>query len=132
MPSSSPTSKRGQKSTDAHEQVESYFASLAPDARRELQSIRDTIAAAAPDAAESFSYNMPAFMLGEQPLTWYAAWKQHYSLYPISESIACEHAADLTNYESAKGTIRFSRKEPLPLALVARLVSATAAELRQG
>ena len=130
MASRSSAGSRAKPVADIKERVESYLASLAPDARRELEAIRETIRGAVPDAIEGFGYNMPAFTLGGQPLVWYAAWKQHISLYPISEEIARAHSVDLTNYETTKGTIRFSRKEPMPLPLVARLVQARAAELR--
>ena len=99
-------------------------------AREELQRVRETIRAAAPDAVEGYSYNMPAFLLNGQPLVWYAAWKKHIALYPISEAIARAHATDLKEYEHTKGTIRFTRNEPTPLPLVTRLVEARAAELR--
>ena len=118
--------------TDTATLLHDYFASLAPDARHELEAIRETIHGAVPEAVESFSYSMPAFTLDGQPLVWYAAWRQHISLYPISEALARAHSADLTSYETTKGTIRFSRREPAPLPLIARLVEARAAELHGG
>lgn len=127
----SPSDSRSKPVMDTSAQIESYFTALAPDARRELEAIRETIRAAAPDAVESFSYNMPAFSLDGQPLLWYAAWRHHISLYPISEALAHAHSADLASYETTKGTVRFSRKEPAPLPLVARLVEARAGELRR-
>jgi uncharacterized protein YdhG (YjbR/CyaY superfamily) len=64
---------------------------------------------------------MPGFTLGGRPLVWVAAWKRHYSLYPVSAAQVAAAAAPGDVYEVEKRTVRFGADAALPYALVARL-----------
>jgi len=110
--------------------LRAYLAALPPGSRRLLRQLRATIRAAAPDAAEGFSYRIPGFRIEGRPLVWYAAFTHHCSLYPITGAIKRAHASALKGYETSKGTVRFPLTEPLPVTLVRRLVRARVAEMR--
>ena len=121
----------GSSAGGAEQKVRAYLAALSSDARRELKKVRELVRAAVPDAVEHFSYGIPGFKLEGRPLVWYAAFKGHFSLFPMTEAIRTAHAKEIEGYETSKGTIRFPWSDPPSPALVRRLVKARAAEARR-
>lgn len=110
--------------------IHDYFAKLAPKTRRELRALRTIIREAAPGAEEHFSYGIPGFRLDGKTLVWYAGWKEHTSLYPITAALRKTNAKALDRYAQSKGTVRFPLDEPLPVTLVRRLVKGRVTEVR--
>ena len=110
--------------------VREYAQRLPAVSRRHLYAVRRAIRAAAPGAVETFGYGMPAFRLGGKGLVWYAAWKAHTSLYPVSAQTTRNLADALCACEtSGRGTVRFPLTRPIPTTLVAQLVRARIQEL---
>ena len=105
-----------------YESVDEYMAALPDDRRAVMEELRRTVRAAAPDATEVISYNMPALRLNGRFLVSYEAFKRHYSLFPWNEEMLAELGAQLKPYAVGKGTIRFPADEPIPFELVARIV----------
>ena len=111
-------------------QVRRYLSGQPPAHRSALRKIRATIRATAPRAVEHFSYGIPGFRLNDRPLVWYAAFKRHVSLYPVTASIKRALAGAIEGYQTSTGTIRLPLDEPVPVTLIRKIVQARAREAR--
>jgi uncharacterized protein YdhG (YjbR/CyaY superfamily) len=112
--------------------VAEYLAALSDEQRETIERLQATIRAAVPRARETFSYRQPGFTLDGRPLAWVAAWKRHYSLYPVNAEQVAALAEPGEEYEAEKGTIRFRAGATVPYELVARIVQARAAAIAAG
>jgi uncharacterized protein YdhG (YjbR/CyaY superfamily) len=100
--------------------VDEYIASFPPEVRPILEKLRLTIRQAAPDARETISYNMPAFMQ-DGILVYFAAFKKHIGLYPpVNGDAKLEKA--ISTYAGEKGNLRFPLDQPIPYRLIERIV----------
>ena len=108
--------------------VEEYLAGLPAERRAVVEELRRTINAAAPDATETIAYQMPALRTHGQFLVSYAAFKNHYSLFPASEAVVEALGDELKPYLAGKGTIRFPADRPLPTEVVTKIVKVRLAE----
>ncbi len=110
--------------------VKQYLSWQNAEQRAALDRLREVIASAVPDATEGISYSMPAFLLGGTGLVCYAAFKDHYSLFPMSGAVVEQHGAELGERVTGKGTIQFRYDERLPVGLVKRIVKTRVTELK--
>ena len=109
--------------------VDEYLAGLSDERRAGVEELRRTINAAAPEATETIAYGMPALRShGRQFLVSYAAYKKHYSLFPASDAVIKALGNALTRYLSGSGTIQFPANEPIPTAVVTKIVKVRFAE----
>ncbi len=113
----------------SHTGVEAYMASLPDDRRAVLEALRATIRAAAPGAAETIAYGMPAFTVHGRFLVSYAAFKRHFSLFPASGAVMEALGEEVAPFFAGKGTLRFTAADPLPADLVTRIVAVRLAEV---
>jgi uncharacterized protein YdhG (YjbR/CyaY superfamily) len=103
------------------ESVDDYISTFPPGVQTVLQTVRDTIHAAAPDAQESISYQIPTFSIGGRPVVYLAGWKKHISLYPVPE-LDETLEPQVAPYLSGQGTAKFLLAKPIPLELITALV----------
>jgi uncharacterized protein YdhG (YjbR/CyaY superfamily) len=113
-------------STDI-ERIEAYLAALPAAQRTLLQHVRSTIATAAPEAVESFGYGIPGFKL-EGALLSYGAAKAHCAVYGQSPATQEQLAGRLRDFDTSKGTIRFTPEHPLPDDVLVEFVRLRVAE----
>lgn len=107
--------------------IDEYIASFPEDAQKILEELRGTIKAAAPDAEEKISYNIPTFTLNGKHLVYFAGWKNHISMYPIPSGTAAFNK-EISKYVEGKGTLKFAMDKPLPLKLITKIVKFRVAE----
>ena len=100
--------------------VQDYLSAQQAPAKTLLQQMRSTIKEAAPEAEEVISYNMPALKLNGM-LVWYAAFKNHIGFYPRPSGLEA-FKKEISVYKSTKGAVQFPMDQPLPLALVTKIV----------
>lgn len=107
--------------------IDDYIASAPEAVRPVLEAVLATVRQAAPDAEERISYKMPAFFL-DGALVYFAAFKKHIGFYPPVQDESLKPL--LARYAGPKGNLQFPLAEPMPHALIARIVEARIEENR--
>lgn len=100
--------------------IDAYIRLSRPAVRATLRRIRAAIREAVPQAEELISYGIPAFEQ-EGVVVYFAAFKQHIGLFPPLRDDARLQAAT-ARYANDKGNLRFPLDEPIPYALIKRIV----------
>jgi uncharacterized protein YdhG (YjbR/CyaY superfamily) len=108
--------------------VEAYLAGLAADRRARIEDLRRTVRAAAPDADEVITYDMPGFKARGRFLVSFAAYTRWDSLFPASQAVLDE-VPEARAFAKGRGTFQFPAAQPLPLELIDRIVRARVGEL---
>ena len=108
--------------------VDEYIDSQPATVQSVLERVRSTIRKAVPAAEEAISYAIPSYKLHGDPVIYFAGWKQHYALYPVSGRLIAAFKDDLVPYEVDKSTIRFPFSQPVPVKLIGRIVKFRAKE----
>jgi uncharacterized protein YdhG (YjbR/CyaY superfamily) len=108
--------------------IDAYLSGLPADQRTALESLRQSIRAASPDAVETISYGIPTFKYRGRPLASFGAAKHHCALYGMPTEFEA-HRDALSRYDTSKGTIRFQPDKPLPRSLVRSLVKSRMADI---
>ncbi len=114
-------------------EVDAYLAALPADQRDALTALRARLKALLPDHLEVMSYAMPGL---RQPgpkgkmVVGYAAFARHLGLYPHSGSVI--PLIDCAPFKTSKSGVLFTPDQPLPDALLRRIIEVRQAELAAG
>ena len=100
--------------------VDEYFDQLDSRSHESLSELRRIIKSVATQAEETISYGMPCFR-ENGILVYYAAFKNHFSLFPTGSGIKAFQDR-LEAFKTSKGTIQFNFGEPLPIDLITDIV----------
>jgi len=111
--------------------VDDYIALQPEPARGVLERVRSIIRKAIPRAEEGISYKIPAYRLPAGPVIYFAGWKQHFSLYPVTGGVIAMFASELAPYEVERGTIRFPLNQQVPSRLIAGIAKLRAQEIAE-
>ncbi len=110
-------------------EVDTYLAGVPEPQRTTLEAMRAMIAALLPDAEQGIAYGVPCFKVGGKGVAGFGYYRNHNTYFPMSGSVTAELADELTDYVTAKGSLRFAADTPLPQPLVERLVEARTREI---
>lgn len=112
------------------ETVDQYLATFSGETKERLEQIRAIARTVAPDAEEVISYNIPAFKLGKDFLTYYSGYAAHVSIsFVPTDSVYEKFAAELADNTKSKSTIQFATDKPLPVELIQKILEFRRTEL---
>lgn len=99
--------------------IDEYLKNVTPTQKATLEHIRKIIKQVVPDAEEAIGYGIPAFKVKGRSFTYFAAFKDHMSLYPL---VSDEVRQKLGKYKLSKGTIQFTEDNPIPDPLLKEII----------
>jgi uncharacterized protein YdhG (YjbR/CyaY superfamily) len=131
MPSAaSHAGKNWSKKYPPAKDIDTFIRHSPKVAQPKLKQLRALIRSVAPNADESISYRMPVFKLNGKGLVGFAGFERHIGFYPMSGSFLGTFKTELKEYKTSSGAVQFPLDQPLPVALIKKLVKARLAELR--
>jgi uncharacterized protein YdhG (YjbR/CyaY superfamily) len=107
--------------------VDSYLSSVPSALRKVLENLRKEIKAAAPKAEEIISYQIPTYKY-HGALVHFVAREDYCSFIVASKAVLEGFKRELAGYNTSGTTIHFTAGNPLPAALVKKIVKARIAE----
>ncbi|MDR0748535.1 MAG: DUF1801 domain-containing protein [Tannerellaceae bacterium] len=109
------------ETASAPQNIDEYIAGFPENVQELMKQLRTTINETAPGAKEKISWGMATFTM-EGNLVHFAGHKKHIGLYPGAEAIEA-FKEKLSAFKTSKGAIQLPLDKPMPLPLIAEIVS---------
>lgn len=109
--------------------IDEYLSSVPEPQKAVLQHIREFTKQLVPAAEEGLSYGMPAIKHQDKGLIGFIMAKEHLSLFPFSPAVIESLQHELGDYDTSKGTIRFTAQRPISDELLTKVISARLQEI---
>ncbi len=100
--------------------IDEYIAGFPDETQEILERVRETIQKSAPEAEETIQYQIPTFTL-YGTLVHFAGYKKHIGFYPTPSGIE-KFKQELSDYDGAKGSVKFPLDTPIPYDLIQKIV----------
>lgn len=115
--------QRGVQPPKKVETVEEYVSKVPAASRPQFDALRKVVKSVLPDANEVLSYGIVGYKVDDKRARIYiSGWKDHVAVYPVPKDEALQK--ELKPYVKGKGTMWFKLEEPLPEALIKKIVKA--------
>lgn len=112
--------------------VPEYIAAQPKASQRALRTVRGVIRKALPGAEEVISYGIPAYRLHGYVVIYFAGWREHYSLYPVTARRLATLKPPPASYQvNDKGTIRFPLHQRVPVKFIADIAKVREKEVAE-
>ncbi len=102
-------------------EIDNYILQFPTDVQVILNTIRKIIKENSSNIEESISYGMPSYKFNKKPLVYFAAYKNHIGFY-ATPSGHNEFKDELSKYKQGKGSVQFPLNQPIPYALIEKIV----------
>jgi uncharacterized protein YdhG (YjbR/CyaY superfamily) len=93
--------------------IDNYLEDVSSPQKRELERVRRIIISTVPEAEEVITYGMPGYKYKGKYLIAFAPFKNHMSIFPGTGAIVALKDK-LTKFKLSKGTIQFTKENPIP------------------
>ena len=108
--------------------VTAYIEAQPEPKRSTLLAVRASILEIEPSLEQVIAWNTPQFKYKGKFAVGMAAFKNHLTFSPQSAEVMSAHADDLADYVVSKSSFQFAVDEPLPNALLRKLIKSRLTE----